>query len=252
MISTALSSKALKDLTASEIIELCTYSHVHKIEWDSVHIPSDNRGLIKEIEKHCRLNSLLPVAYNSNIILGGNKDIFEQFDVAYECAKLLRVPAINVLIGLKHDSSEEKYNELVEETRVICEKAKKMIVNIIPSHGSVVCDCNSALKFLSDVYKTNLKLYWTPNRLKSVEENKEVIKKVIKYTTNIYISNTDKVGNVSPLFEAKTTWREYGKIIRSDRSRLHLFILEELPPDNTSSLGREFAALRRILAGIRK
>lgn len=252
MISTALSSGVFKNLTPGEIIELCTYSHIHKIEWDSVHIPWDNHELIKETEKHCRLNSLLPVAYNSNIVFSGKEDAFEMFDAAYECAKLLRAPAININIGLKKGASAEQYNKLVQEIRALCEKANKIIVNIIPDYQSVISDCDDALRFLSEVYKTNLKLYWAPNIFKNTDENKDVISKVIKYTTNIYISNMDKDGKISPLLEAKTIWREYGKIIRDDHSRLHLFILKELPPDNEISLGREFAALRHILAGIRK
>ncbi len=253
MIGTALYSGALKSLDWKAIIELCVRCRINKIEWDSIHIPLNSPETVKEIEQLCRLNALLPVSFNTNITVTDSEDIYSRFKAACECARLLRAPAVNVTIGLNNGDtlSDEKYNKLVQITKELCTIANTLIVNIVPDYNSVISTADDALMFMADVHMINLKLYWTPNILKDVNDNKDVISKVIKYTTNIYISNKDKSLQAHPLIDVKNIWREYAEIICEDNSRLHLFVLNSLPEDNLNLLSQEFMSLRRILAKFR-
>ncbi|MBO5452572.1 MAG: hypothetical protein J6A69_01215 [Clostridia bacterium] len=253
MISTALSSKALKELDTTKITELCVYSHIHKIEWDSSHVPYEDLDFATEVEKHCRQNSLLPISYNTNLTVTSDRDISDLFEKVCMCATTLRAPSVNITVGNcpADKMTKDEYLTLVNKTNALCKLAKNIIVNLLPEKNSVASDTVSALNFLADVHMTNLKLYWSSDPLLTEDENKKNIELAVRYTTNVYISNTTKEGDILPVLDVKQAWRNYGSSIASDRSRLHLFILDKLPDSNAELLNREFTSLRRILTKIR-
>ena len=223
------------------------------IEWGSdVSVPSGKTDIAESARALSDSLTLRSPSYGSYFKLGIHKT--DELLPILENAKILGSSTVRIW----------GYNALVTPEDPVTWKmlvdAARAVANIASAYGiTLALECHNntltehyenALRFLSDVDMSALRMYWQPNHLCSYEYNLDSIKALSPYVDVIHAFNWDKAGKY-PLADAKDVWRAYLTAFSNEaKSRDIPVLLEFMPDGNIASLPHEASALLDIISSL--
>ena len=242
-----LVSISFRKHTPREILEAMNGAGLTHIEWGSdVHAPYDDMEKVKQIAQMQKENGITCSSYGTYFRLGVTP--MDELEGYITAAKLLGTNILRLWCGNQSgdDMTQEQKRELIAQ----CKKASE----IAGKHGVVLCmECHrktftqnlgDALDLMREVNSPHFAMYWQPFQWQTVEQNLAYAEAISPYTHHIHVFQWKDTQKFS-LFDGIEEWRGYlGKF-----STPRTLLLEFMPDDMLSSLGREADALRKIIGG---
>ena len=108
---------------------------------------------------------------------------------------------------------------------------------------SLTEDYSSALKFINDVSRENLKMFWQPNQHRDLEYNLDAIKALLPYTVSVHTFFWDEA-NRYPLSDGVDVWSRYIELLGQKELS---YMLEFMPDGRIETLGGEADTLKKLL-----
>ncbi len=246
-------SVSFRKHTPERIIDAAKEAGLDVIEWGGdVHSPAGDVEVADEIATLSAENDIELVTYGSYYRLG--KNTVEEFRDVIASALTLGVKIIRVWgAGYIPECSGEKWDYSVACAKEMCDMAKEsgLTVCLECHNDSITEEYHSALKFLADVDRPNMRLYWQINEMKDKDYNLAAAEALAPYVECIHTFYF-KPGRVKvPLAEGLDDWRDYLAVFR-DRAgdRSIPMLLEFMPDDRIESLEREGETLIELIASL--
>ena len=246
MQNSGLVSVSFRQSSVDEIISLVKESNLSLIEWGGdVHVPVGDIENAKIVGEKTRNANLQIAAFGSYFKVGVNK--LDEINRVIDTAKALGTNVIRIWGGNKNsfEFTQDEYNHLVAECKEICDIAlEKGVTLTLECHNNTVTDdYKASLKFLADVKRENLKMYWQPNQFRSEEYNIEAAKALSPYTVNVHVFHW--IGNEKlPLKDGEDIWRKYFEIFKEYNCG---FLLEFMHDGKTETLKETATVLNNLL-----
>ena len=250
MFRTGLVSISFRKHTAEEIIEEVRACGLQEIEWGSdVHVPAGDEQKALAVKALMEKNGLRTAAYGSYYELGVSEDPRRDFAPYLQTAALLGAPVIRIWGGKRGSAelSEKDFSALAAEARLIAEMAEEQGITLsLECHNNTVTDnYHSALRFIQQVNRKGLTMYWQPNQNYSFEYNLQAAEALAPFTTNIHAFSWDVInGELQryPLQYHEDRWRNYLEIFRRQGGD-HAILLEFMHDDKLKTLHETAATL---------
>ena len=242
-----LVSVSFRKNSPAEIVEAARSAKIECIEWGGdIHAPHGDIKRAEYIKELCQKNGIAVSQYGSYYKIGQSHPSLWGDVVSSARAlgtKVIRVwPGQNIVVK---DLSPEQCQAMVEDGRRICDEAPDFTV-ALECHGSSLTEhYEIALKFLGDVGRENMKMFWQPNQARSFEYDLDAIEALLPYMVSVHTFYWDKDGTRYPLSYGGARWGEYIK--RLSKKEL-TYMLEFVRNDDISLLGAEADTLRALLS----
>ena len=253
MITVGLTSVTFNKLSAEEIVEYCKKSGVDTIEWGSeVHLPEGDEEKAKSVKALCDKEGIKISSYGSYYRCGTYENPEEEFAKYLTVAKIIGAPKIRIWVGTKEykDASEEYYNSIIAELKMMCEMAKKENIHIgCEFHeGTLTGKRESSLKVIKDVGYDNFGMYFQHDFFESDEENYQTLRDFIPTLKNVHVYNVTTEYKRYSLAEGNSPklWANFAEILKENNISAN-FLLEFLPNPCLEELTRETEILKNIV-----
>ena len=150
----------------------------------------------------------------------------------------------------KPDFSSEEYKEYVRSCRLVADKAKEYdkLICLECHQGVLTDDYQTTLRFIHDVNRENLKMYWQPNQFKSFEYNLKSAKELSPLVTNIHVFNWKEMDRF-PMSQGEKEWKEYAQQFKQTNCQ-NIYMLEFMYNNSISVVKQEADSLRGILGEV--
>jgi sugar phosphate isomerase/epimerase len=171
----------------------------------------------------------------------------ELFEKAAATARTLGTNVIRVWPGKGTPSdslTNEKYDEFVNDAKRICDLAPDMTIALECHPNSLTDEYHTALQFISDVGKSNLKMLWQPNQHRPIEYNLDAINALLPYIVGVHVFSWVRNKKL-PLADGEGSWKKYIKLL-SQKNDIH-YMLEFMHDDNIETLKETAATLNKWL-----
>lgn len=246
MFLTGLVSVTFRNKSAEEIIENVRDVNLDGIEWGGdIHAPSGNIETAELIAEKCINSNVKILSYGSYFRIGQN----EQFQPVLDAALTLKTDHIRIWAGNKNgeETNAAEWLAMVEETRQIADILEKYNISLsFEYHDNTLTNTpESAVKLIEAVNKPNVFLYWQPDQYKGFEYNKNALKAILPYLSNVHVFNWSgsERNNLKNAFDE---WREYINIIKND-DKFHNLLLEFVKDDLYENLKSDAETLHELL-----
>lgn len=180
-----MTSLTFRAKSIEETFESAKKAGVECIEWG---VSKGHAGSDENLEKIKKLSQEYGIETCS---LGSYHNFEDEANCieTVEAAVKLSAPIIRVWAGEKSpwECDDEYYNRIVKNTQKMADEAQKhgIVVSFEYHHKSLTETAESALKFLKDIKRENVKTHWQP-QLISDEENIAALKDVKPYLSGIF------------------------------------------------------------------
>lgn len=228
-----LVSISFRKCTPSEIVKAVRESGLTAIEWGGdVHVPHGDIQIAEQV-KNLSDGLFLP-EYGSYYTIGDSAPML--FDAVLTSARILGTKRIRVWPGRSKASDSfttDEYAAYVADARRICDEASDMELVLECHPHSLTDEYHTALRFLRDVDRDNLKMLWQPNQFRDLSYNLDALHMLKDFITSVHVFSWDREKHY-PLAWGAESWAKYLEILRErERSYLLEFIhdnrLESLP-----------------------
>ncbi len=253
MLISGLVSVSFRALSCEEIITLTVQNGLKAIEWGAdVHVPPGFTARAREVGKMTAAAGLTVAAYGSYYRLGQlptREQQAAELQKLVENAELLGTDTIRIWAGGKGsaDVTESERQALIREAAFLAEIAADAGVRLcFECHPHTLTDeRDAALFLLQSVNRDNVRIYWQPNQYKSASANRQYLRAILPWLTNLHVFHWRGEEKL-PLALAADQWRDYLTIAASDSQR-HYCLLEFMPDGKEESLPQEADCLNALI-----
>ncbi len=241
-----LVSISFRGSTPAEIIAAVKKSGLDAIEWGGdIHVPHGDVKKAAEVCKMCKESGISIPEYGSYYIIGQSEhDLYKK--VAESCHALesdcVRVWALQGKCGDTVDSA--LYEKCVADAAAICDEDKSITVCLECHPMSLTDEYHNTLRFLRDVGRDNLKMFWQPNQYKPFDYNADAAAALKDYVKSVHTFSWDREHHY-PLEKMEKQWSEYISILGKDKN----YMLEFMHDGKTESLDSAAKTLRSWFVG---
>lgn len=109
--------------------------------------------------------------------------------------------------------SREDYERCVKDAQRICDEAKDMTVALECHPGGLTDEYHTALAFIKDVDRANLKMMWQPNQHRPLDYNLDAIRALLPYIVGVHVFFWKRKERL-PLSEGEKEWKQYISLLR--------------------------------------
>lgn len=230
---TGLVSISFRKQSVEELIEAALAAGITAIEWGSdVHVPAGDVEKAKKTAVLCQQAGIALPQYGSYYYLTQDP---ESFAGVLACARALGAPLIRVWGGKKSSDqlTTADYAALVEDARRICDMAEDKIICLECHKNSVTDEYHTALQFLKDVERDNLKMFWQPHQFRDLSYNLDALKALLPYVHSVHVFSWDRE-KMYPLAWGQDAWRQYLAILK--KAGIENYMLEFMHDHRLESL----------------
>ena len=240
-----LVSISFRGHTVEEIVEHVKAAGLEAIEWGGdVHVPHGDAAAARRARELCAEYGIAIPEYGSYYIIGQSEEgLFEQ---ALRSAAILETPAIRVWAGQGISSDtvfRERYRAYVRDARRICDLAPDLKICLECHPGTLTDEYHTALQFLKDVERENLKMFWQPNQFRNLSYNLDAIRALLPYIYSVHVFSWNREARF-PLREGWEDWRRYLDLLGGKRRN---YMLEFMHDDKVETLPETARTLREWL-----
>ena len=239
-----LVSISFRELLPSEIVTRAKRDGIDTIEWGGdVHVPHGDTKAAKEIRLTCARHGIEIAEYGSYYRLN---DTAVSFDDVLASAKALGTDVVRIWGGSQSSDTlkSEQYDKLVRDARRVCDMANGINVCLECHKGTITDEYHTAIKFIKDVGRENLKTFWQPNQFRDFEYNVHSIKALSPYIVSAHVFAWDREKKM-PLSEKAREWEVYVRLLKE--AGVKNYMLEFMPDNNIDSLKGEAQTLKELL-----
>lgn len=231
---TGLVSISFRKKSVGEIIEASLSAGITAIEWGGdVHVPHGDTETAARTAKLCAGAGIALPEYGSYYYLNESPETFA--DVAAS-ARALGTPLIRIWGGKKSSDAlkTEDYAALVADARRVCDMAPERILCLECHKNSVTDEYHTALRFLEDVDRENLKMFWQPNQFRDLSYNLDALRALLPHIRGVHVFSWDRE-QMYPLERGGDAWRQYLPLLKQAGVRnymlefMHDHRIESLP-----------------------
>lgn len=246
MNKSGLVSISFRQYSPGQILDASAKAGLELIEWGGdVHAPHGNVAIAKEVAALTKQYGLATAEYGSYYKIG--RDDVSFTDVV-KSADALNTSVIRVWPGMNivtANLTSDDYAYMVRDAARICDEAKDMTVALECHPDSLTEDYTSALKFINDVGRENLKTFWQPNQHKTFEYNVTAARTLSPYVISVHTFFWVK-NDRYPLSDGADIWRKYMDALGKELP----YMLEFMPDGLIETLPHEAKTLHNIIKGI--
>ena len=245
MAKSGIVSISFRKYSPKEILSFAKDSGLSYVEWGGdVHVPHGDIKTATEIKALTDSYGLASAEYGSYYAISQSEP--ELFSAVAKTARTLGTNIIRVWPGKGTPSdslTNEKYEEFVADAKRICDLAPDMTIALECHPNSLTDEYHTALKFISDVGKDNLKMLWQPNQYRPLDYNLDSIKALMPYIVGVHVFSWVRNARL-PLKEGEASWKKYIELL-SEKDLFYM--LEFMHDDNIETLKETAAVLNNWL-----
>lgn len=246
MFRLGFTSVTFRKLSREEVCIAAKENGIEFIEWGGdIHLPPDDEKALDEVLALQEKYGIEAISYGSYYRIGQND--YELFDKILYVADKIGCKRIRLWLGaVSSDKTDEKlFGSLVEETRVLCDKAKEkdIVISFEFHEGTFNDNGKSSVGFLDAVGRDNVATYWQPLRVKTDFENLEA---VAPYVNGVHVFHWGKLGIRHSLSKGTDEWQKYISHLK-ENSKNTDYILEFVKNDSLLQFGKDVATAKEIL-----
>ena len=243
-----LVSISFRGVPVEEILLSMKQAGLSCVEWGSdVHAPKDDADRLAQIAALQQKYAIACCSYGTYFRLGDTP--LEELEGYIAAAKVLGTNVLRLWCGTKNSgeySTQEKENLFAVCKRAAAMAAENEVILCMECHNGTFTDApDAAQELMCAVDSNHFQMYWQPNQLKTVEENRRYAACVAPHTKHVHVFNWEG-NNRYPLAQGVQQWQEYLSCFEGDRCLL----LEFMPDVNIESLNNEADALRKVVDGL--
>ena len=212
-LHTGLVSISFRKASVEELIDRCLASGVTAVEWGSdVHVPAGDVEAAKKTAALCRQAGLELPEYGSYYYLTHEPETFE---AVLASARALETPLIRIWGGKKSSDAltTADYAGLVADARRCCDLAPDRTLCLECHKNSVTDEYHTALQFLKDVDRQNLRMFWQPHQFRNPAYNLEALKDLLPFVEAVHVFSWDRE-RMLPLHEMEDQWQQYLSLLK--------------------------------------
>jgi 3-dehydroshikimate dehydratase len=253
MIRPGLCSVTFRELTIDAVVLAAADAGLECIEWaGDAHVPPGDARTARDARVSTEQAGLAVASYGSYLAFEGSQDEFEEEAAGVlESARMLGAPRIRVWAGhtASADVSASRRESMVSRIRNVADRAAEHGIDIgLEFHGRTLTDeIGSTLRLLDEIGTDSVRTYWQPHQDMPDAEALQTLRRALPHTSSIHVFSWWPGSARLPLARRADLWRGAFTILEaegSDRDAL----LEFVPDDDPSVLGREAAALRELIS----
>lgn len=234
-------SVSFREKSPEQIIAEAKKNGLAAIEWGSdVHAPADRPDRLREIAALTKNAGLYCCSYGTYLHIG--EFAAEELRLHIAAAGILGTNILRLWAGTKNSEeySPEETEALFGECRTLARIAEEEnVILCMECHEHTFTNrLEGALALMKAVHSEAFRMYWQPNRYRSVEENLTYAKAIAPFTCHIHVFNWNADG-CYPLAEAEKDWKAY----LSAFTGTHCALLEFMPDKAEGTFGRESRVL---------
>ncbi len=246
---TGLVSISFRKHTKEEILTAVKDAGLDSIEWGGdVHVPHGDEPVAKEAFELSKKYGILMPEYGSYYVIGQSEP--ELFDKVLLSARTLGTKVIRVWPGMNTSSdtlTNEKYEAYVSDARRICDLAPDITIALECHPQSLTDEYHTALKFIADIDRENLKMFWQPNQYRPLSYNLDAIRALMSHIVSVHVFSWSRKDRL-PLRAGECEWKQYIELL----SKKELcYMLEFMHDDNIETL-KETASVLRGWLGVKE
>ena len=241
---TGLVSISFRKQSVEELICAAKELGITAIEWGSdVHVPAGDTERAAQVKALCENAGIVMPEYGSYYHLGLDP---ENFDGVLACARALGTTRIRVWGGKKPSDTLQTadYEALVTDARRICDMAPDMRICLECHKNSVTDEYHTALRFLKDVDRPNLKMFWQPHQYRDLSYNLDALKALLPYVESVHVFSWDRE-RMFPLDGMEGDWLQYLKLLKE--AGVESYMLEFMHDHKFESLPQTAKTLKTWL-----
>ena len=241
---TGLVSISFRKHTVEELIAAAKETGITAIEWGSdIHVPAGDTQRAAEVKKLCEDAGIAMPEYGSYYYLGLDP---ENFEGVLACARALGTNRIRVWGGKKPSDTLQTadYEALVADTQRVCDMAPDMLICLECHKNSVTDEYHNTLRFLKDVDRPNLKMFWQPNQYRDLSYNLDALKALLPYVESVHVFSWDREKKF-PLDGMESDWLQYLKLLKD--AGVENYMLEFMHDGSIESLPETAKTLKNWL-----
>ncbi len=244
---TGLVSISFRPMSVEEIVSASATVGLDSVEWGGdVHVPAGNVSVAKDAKIIAGNAGIVSYSYGSYYRIGVSAA--ETFADVLASAEALGTRVIRTWAFNKgsEDISDWEYRAAVEDAARICDMAKDSTICLECHNNTLTDDYRSALRFIHDVGRENLKMYWQPNQYRDFAYNLAACEALAPLTRSVHVFSWD--GDMRfPLADHETRWKRYIDILKKHVPDVP-FMLEFMHDDRPESLPRAAETLKNWLS----
>lgn len=242
---TGLVSVSFRDKNPKEIVEATVKAGLDGIEWGGdVHVPHGDKKTAIEVKKLCDGNGIKVAEYGSYYKIGQSEE--DLYSKVLDSCHGLGTDTVRVW-GLMNKNSdtvnEETYEKCVLDAMRICDCDKNITVCLECHPQSLTDEYHSALQFIKDVNRQNLKTFWQPNQFRPIEYNTDAILSLLPYIISVHTFSW-KRDKRYPLDFLENDWKKYIQLLGTDKN----YMLEFMHDGKLESLAETSKVLKDWLS----
>lgn len=242
---TGIVSISFRKHTKEEILAAAKEAELQLVEWGGdIHVPHGDLSEAERAAKITRKMGLDCAEYGSYYIIGQSEK--ELFNSVLKSAKALGTDIIRVWPGMNRSSdsiNDEEYRNYVLDAQRICDMDKSITIALECHPNSLTDEYHTALKFISDVNRENLKMMWQPNQYRPFEYNIDSINALFDYIVAVHVFSWSRKTRL-PLSAKENDWKNYISLL--SKKELN-YMLEFMHDDNLSTLKETASVLNSWL-----
>lgn len=213
MLIPGIVSATFRELSATEIIQLCRQGNLQAVEWsENAHVQTDDVAGAKALRKQTEDAGLVVAAYGSYYRLGEQKAPEEVFRRSLVSAAALGAPVMRVWAGTiaSADADIGYRDAIAAEAAKIAAMAQEQGVKVaFEWHKNTLTDTNaSAMQLLKDANHPNLYCLWQPTVALDMQQRCEGIRLLGDRLLNFHVYYWDN-GIRRPFAEGIQEWEAY-------------------------------------------
>ncbi|MGP9746610.1 sugar phosphate isomerase/epimerase family protein [Brachybacterium sp. AOP29-B2-41] len=252
MIRPGLCSVTFRDLDVEAVIGHAQAAGLECIEWaGDAHVPPGDAAAARRARELTEQAGLAVASYGSYLRFEGSDDEARaEGDAVIIAARELGAPRIRVWAGRtgSADVPAEGRALITRRIQQFADRAAEHGIDVgLEFHGRTLTDeIGSTLHLLEEIDRDTVLSYWQSHQGMAAPEALETLRQVLPRTSTIHAFSWWPTNERLPLSQRAELWRDAFAILAtegSDRDAL----LEFVPADDPSLLGREADTLRQLI-----
>ncbi len=218
-----LVSISFRNESPETLIAAMQAAGIQVVEWGGdIHCPHGDTEKAAQLKAACEQAGITLPNYGSYYKLAESDPAL--FQAVLDSAEALGTPNIRVWGGNTPSDrlTAENYEALVEDARRICELAPHKKICLECHQNTVTDEYHTALQFIRDVDRPNLRMFWQPNQHRPLSYNLDGLKALLPYVEAAHVFHWKRKERL-PLWEGEGEWKQYLELL-GDRPLMLEFI----------------------------